>query len=98
MLNMIKSKSLYNDGMKVLIYSQAKQDQAEEDKNLNDDEKRKRQGWHRGGEDLGYYQNNYRKEGMQGQAPSSFQQRCYYTFSFTHTFDYDNDVVYFAYS
>lgn len=29
---------------------------------------------------------------------SHFQQRCYYTFSFSHTFENDNDVVYFAYS
>ena len=30
MLNMIKPKSLYNDGMKVLIYSEKKQQASEE--------------------------------------------------------------------
>ena len=30
MLNMIKSKSLYNDGMKVLIYSEKRQEMASE--------------------------------------------------------------------
>ena len=53
MLNMIKSKSLYNDGMKVLMYSEKRQDakKKQEDK-----------GWIRTGEDMSYYQNNYRKD------------------------------------
>ena len=46
----------------------------------------------RGGEDLGYYQNNYKKENQTN------SQRCYFTFTFTHTFEFDNDYVYFAYS
>lgn len=54
LLNMIKSKSLYNDGMKVLIYSEKRQDQFQESP--------EELGWHRGGEDMSYYQNNYRRE------------------------------------
>jgi len=56
MLNMIKTKSLYNEGMKVLIYSEKKQEQAI--LNGQPDE----MGWGRGGEDMSYYQNNYRRE------------------------------------
>ena len=98
MLNMIKSKSLYNDGMKVLVYSQKRQEMVEEEPGLSDEERKARQGWHRGGEDFGYYQNHYRREGFSGHAPSNFQQRCYSTFTFTYTFEHDHDVVYFAYS
>ena len=49
-------------------------------------------GWHRGGDDIGYYQNNYKKEHQMN------FQRYYYTFTFTHTFEFDQDQVYFAYS
>lgn len=82
---MIKPKSLYNEGMKVLCYSEKKQDIAETDSEVQ-------KGWHRTGEDLSYSQNNYKKEHQTN------SQRCYYTFTFTHTFEYDDDVVYFAYS
>ena len=54
MLNMIKSKSLYNDGMKMLMYSEKRQEAPRK----KEDEK----GWTRCGEDLSYFQNNYRKE------------------------------------
>lgn len=49
-------------------------------------------GWFRGGEDISYFQNNYRREHMTN------YQRCYYTFTFTYTFMHDFDTVYFAYS
>ena len=88
MLNMIKPKSLYNDGMKVLIYSEKKQVQAADLEGGVHAEG----GWHRGGDDIGYYQNNYKKEHI-----TNFQ-RYYYTFTFTHTFEFDNDQVFFAYS
>ena len=55
MLNMIKPKSLYNEGMKVLCYSEKKQDIAETDSEVQ-------KGWQRTGEDLSYSQNNYKKE------------------------------------
>jgi hypothetical protein len=42
MLNFLKSKSLFNEGMKVLVYS---------DKKLEDE----KIGWHRSGEDIAYF-------------------------------------------
>jgi hypothetical protein len=42
MVNFLKSKSLFNDGMKVLTYSE---------KNVEKDG----EGWHRAGEDISYY-------------------------------------------
>ena len=93
MLNMTKSKSLYNEGMKVLIYSEKKNEFydsfSQDPANAQADYK----GWARGGEDISYFQNNYKREHQ----ASNFQ-RCYYTFTFSHTFDYDSDYVYFAYS
>lgn len=47
MLNMIKSKSLYNEGMKVLSYSQKRQENIKK----SDEEK----GWTRGGEEISYF-------------------------------------------
>lgn len=79
MLNMIKSKSLYNEGMKVIIYSEKKNE-------ING------KGWFRGGSDIAYFQNHYRKDQKLGYV------RYYNTFTFTYTFEHDNDTVYFAYS
>lgn len=90
MLNMIKSKSLYNDGMKVLFYSTKRQ----ENPKKTEEEK----GWCRGGEDFSYFQNNYRKEGQEKTTNPFAQQRCFYTFTFSYTFEHDDDAVYFAYS
>jgi len=50
-LNLSKSDSLYNDGMKILAFSV----RAKKEKNL---------GWHRVGSDISYFQNNYKKENM----------------------------------
>jgi hypothetical protein len=47
MLNMIKSKSLYNEGMKVLFYSEKRQE--------NQRKKLDEKGWGRGGEELSYF-------------------------------------------
>ena len=91
MLNMIKSKSLYNEGMKVLIYSENKQEWAAQSEGGVEENG----GWTRGGDDMGYYQNQYKKE---NQTTSAAFSRCYFTFSFTHTFEYDNDTVFFSYS
>jgi len=90
MLNMIKSKSLYNEGMKVLVYSEKRNDFFDSFESADP----KCKGWTRGGEDLSYFQNNYKRE----HASNNNFQRCYYTFTFTHTFEYDADTVYFAYS
>jgi hypothetical protein len=51
LLNLCKPDSLYNDGMKVLVYS--------EKNSLAKDI-----GWHRGGDKIAYYQNGIRKEGQ----------------------------------
>ena len=48
----------------------------------------KRTGWHRGGESILYYSNNITKDGS---SP-------YYSLTFSYTFPYSNDEVYFAYS
>ena len=49
MLNLCKPDSLYNEGMKVLVYSEKKA--AEKDI-----------GWHRGGSKISYYANGIRKD------------------------------------
>ena len=51
LLNFIKPKSLFNEGMKLLIYSEKKVS-------------KEKTGWFRGGEDISYFQNNYRREHM----------------------------------
>ena len=53
--------------------------------------KTREQGWIRGGEDISYYQNNYKREHQTN------YQRCF-TMTFAYTFEYDDDSVYFAYS
>lgn len=58
MLNMIKSKSLYNEGMKVLIYSEKRQDWVKEKRESDSASKKERalqQGWIRGGEEMSYF-------------------------------------------
>lgn len=47
-------------------------------------------GWHRVGENIAYFANGIRK--------SSKLQKSLYTLKFSHTFEYDMDTVYFAYS
>jgi hypothetical protein len=51
MLNLSKPDSLYNEGMKILIYSE----KTAVEKDI---------GWTRGGFNIGYYQNGIRKEGQ----------------------------------
>ena len=53
MLNLCKPDSLYNEGMKVLVYSEK---YAQE----------KKIGWHRAGTKMSYYANGIRKEGTKG--------------------------------
>ena len=45
--------------------------------------------WHRVGHDIDYYQNTLKRENTRF-------NRFYYTLTFTHTFEHDNDQVYFA--
>jgi hypothetical protein len=69
---------MFNYGMKVSIYSDKK---AEEENGI---------GWHRGGTDISYFQNQIRRDGNQF-------ARHYYTATFTYTFEYDEDTVFFSY-
>ena len=46
-------------------------------------------GWHRTGTDIRYFQNQIRNNGR-------FPNKKYYTLTFTHQFDSDNDTVYFT--
>ena len=68
---------MFNYGMKVTIYSEKKA----EAEGI---------GWHRGGTDISYFQNNIRKDYI--------NTKYFYTATFTHTFDYDDDAVFFSYS
>lgn len=47
-------------------------------------------GWHRGGTDISYFKNNIRKDYI--------YTKYFYTATFTHTFEYDDDTVFFSYS
>ena len=65
MLNMIKAKSLYNEGMKVLIYSEKRQEWVKERRSSDSASKKDlklQEGWTRGGQHLSYFQNNYKKD------------------------------------
>lgn len=48
-------------------------------------------GWHKDGEDIRYFQNGIRKD-------VTYYSKSYYTATFTYTFQYNEDIVYFAYS
>lgn len=48
-------------------------------------------GWHKDGEDIRYFMNNIRKD-------VTYYSKSYYTATFTYTFEYDDDAVFFAYS
>jgi len=69
-LNLAKPDSLYNYGMKVLSFSTNARRSDEE------------LGWHRIGDDIRYYQNNFKRENAR-------YSRSYYTLTFTHTFEHD---------
>lgn len=76
-VNLAKADSLYNYGMKILCFS-------ERMKEANGT------GWHRTGEKIAYYQNEFKR-----QVGQKFN-RNYYTLTFTHTFEYDDDQLFFA--
>lgn len=81
MLNLCKPDSLYNEGMKILVYSEKKA--AEKDI-----------GWHREGTKISYYRNGICKNDS---GKNTGYQKSYYTHTFTYNFEHENDVVYFAY-
>ena len=82
MLNLCKPDSLYNEGMKILVYSERKA--AHRDV-----------GWHRSGTKISYYCNGIKKESEKKNQGGPFKS--YYTHTFTYEFEYDDDTVYFAY-
>lgn len=73
-INLMKPDSLYNHGMRPLVYSEAAAKQGK--------------GWVRGGQDICYYQNSMKRK----------NSGYYYTLTWQHTFEHENDVVYFAHS
>lgn len=75
-INLAKPDSLYNQGMRVLAFSQ--------NSSKSDD-----LGWYRTGTDIRYFQNQIKNNGR-------FPNKKYYTLTFTHQFDSDNDTVYFT--
>lgn len=48
-------------------------------------------GWHKDGTDISYFMNGIRKD-------VNYYSKCYYTLTFTYTFEHDLDVVFFSYS
>lgn len=50
----------------------------------------KKVGWYKGGKNIWYDRNSVKKELVAGQH--------FHTLTFCHTFEYDNDVVWFAYA
>lgn len=77
-INMEKSHSEYNAGMKPLMYSEQ---QVQKEKI----------GWHRVGENICYYKNQYTTNSKLHNKPKH-----YHTLTFLISFLYDNDVCYFA--
>lgn len=74
-LNLAKPDSLYNEGMQVLVFSEERH-------------AREHCGWFRGGRDISYKPNSYRRG----------ERKTHFTFSFSFEFEEaDCDVVFFAY-
>jgi hypothetical protein len=76
-LNLVKGASLYNQGMQVAVHSQH---------SLSSEG----HGWFRGGEEISYFPNNYRREHVSA--------KTYYSMTFTYEFTASHDTVFFAYS
>ena len=72
-INLMKPDSLYNHGMRPLMYSES-------------EAKKFGKGWQRHGNDVCYYQNSMKRK----------NSGYYYTLTWSATFKYDNDSVYFA--
>ena len=79
-INLMKYESLYNNGMKPLVYSSYKA-------SLN------QIGWHRDCCSISYYQNNLPRKVL---LSSMINNKYYYSLSFSYTFQYSEDTVYFA--
>lgn len=79
-VNLLKSDSLYNYGMRPLLYSNALA-------------KKKKCGWRRCGENICYYSNGSKRSML---SSSRRRATSYYTLTFTVEFPADDDVVYLA--
>jgi len=73
-VNMMKPASQFNEGMQPVVYSTRKSQEGA--------------GWRRGGQDIGYFQNNLRRPDSRG---------CLYTLTFSLVPEFDNDTLYVAY-
>jgi len=80
MLNLAKCDSLYNDGMKILCFS-------------NKEKTTDNIGWHRVGESINYFQNQYKRDAGAGLVRYA---KNFYTFTFTTTFTHEDDQCFFA--
>ncbi|ALC49802.1 NnaD, partial [Drosophila busckii] len=82
-VNLVKSDSLYNDGMRPVMYS-------------NQAAKVKNEGWRRCGNNICYYRND--DESNSNANNEEDEDNSSYTLTFTIEFDYDDDTVFFAHS
>ncbi|XP_039153779.1 cytosolic carboxypeptidase Nna1 isoform X15 [Drosophila simulans] len=82
-VNLVKSDSLYNDGMQPVMYSTL-------------GAKEKSEGWRRCGDNICYYRND--DESASNSANEDDEDNSTYTLTFTIEFEHDDDTVFFAHS
>ncbi|XP_044573392.1 cytosolic carboxypeptidase Nna1 isoform X7 [Drosophila ananassae] len=82
-VNLVKSDSLYNDGMQPVMYSTL-------------GAKEKSEGWRRCGDNICYYRNDDESAG--NSANEDEEDNSTYTLTFTIEFEHDDDTVFFAHS
>nr|NP_001245657.1 Nna1 carboxypeptidase, isoform G [Drosophila melanogaster]AFH07371.1 Nna1 carboxypeptidase, isoform G [Drosophila melanogaster] len=82
-VNLVKSDSLYNDGMQPVMYSTL-------------GAKEKSEGWRRCGDNICYYRND--DESASSSANEDDEDNSTYTLTFTIEFEHDDDTVFFAHS
>ncbi|XP_034487906.1 cytosolic carboxypeptidase Nna1 isoform X3 [Drosophila innubila] len=81
-VNLVKSDSLYNDGMRPVMYSTL-------------GAKEKSEGWRRCGNNISYYRND---DESNNNTNEEEEDNSSYTLTFTIEFEHDDDTVYFAHS
>ncbi|XP_032582258.1 cytosolic carboxypeptidase Nna1 isoform X3 [Drosophila sechellia] len=81
-VNLVKSDSLYNDGMQPVMYSTL-------------GAKEKSEGWRRCGDNICYYRND---DDVSNSANEDDEDNSTYTLTFTIEFEHDDDTVFFAHS
>lgn len=93
---MVKEDSLYNNGLKPIIFSVK-------------NHQRTGKSWFRGGSNISYAKNDYKRNiqawaqrfhsyiGLQRETMTKEQKnKTFYTLNFSYTFEHENDSVYFA--